>query len=352
MNTTAELTVVDTKLEQAIAQSGLEPQSAQGLLEKYKPLFAQANELVAAAQSIAVTDATQVSEIKRARNLRLQLRAIRIEAEKTRKGLKEDSLRRGKAIDGVYNVLEYAIAPVESRLLEMEEFAERAEAARKAALKSTREELLKPFGVDASIYPLGDLSEDAFKQLLDGSRLAHEAKLAAAKKAEEERIAREKAEAEERERIRIENERLKEERERLEAERRAEREKAEAERRAIEEKARAEREAAEQARRVAEEEARKLREAEEARKRKEAEERARIEREEREAKAKVEAERRKAEAAPDVEKVRTVAKTVRAIPVPVMATDAGKAKAKELADKIEQFAAWIERRAAELEAAQ
>lgn len=347
--TTETLTIVDHRIEQAIAQTGLEPQSAQGLLEKFKPLFQQANELCASAQGITVTDATQVTEIKRARQLRLAIRAVRIDAEKTRKALKEDSLRRGKAIDGVYNVLEYAVAPVEAKLLEMEEFAERAEAARKAALKSTREQLLKPFGVDASLYPLGELSDDAFKQLLDGSRLAHEAKIAAAKKAEEERIAREKAEAEERERIRLENERLRreaaereesarKERERIEAERRAEREKADAERRAAEEKARKEREAIEEKARVdrearekAEAEAQKLRDAEQARKRKEDEA------------------RRKIAAAPDREKMRAFADSVRAMKLPQMATPEGQAKAKEIAEKIESFAKWINQRAAEME---
>lgn len=389
---TVELTVVDARLEKAIAQAGLEEQSAQGLLERFKPLFAHANELCASAQTIVVTDATQVTEIKRARQLRLALRAVRIDAEKTRKALKEDSLRRGKAIDGVYHVLEYAVAPVETKLLEMEEFAERAEAARKATLKLTREQLLQPYGVNASLYPLGDLSEDAFKQLLEGSRLAHEAKIAAAKKAEEERITREKAEAEERERVRLENERLKREaaeREHAEAMRRSthrqrvgelakldvdpstigflgdltadqftkmmddaraariEREKAEQERRAAEEKSRAEREAAAKAQREAEEkarqekdarekaeaEARRLREAEEARKRKEEEA------------------RRKAAAAPDREKIRAFAASVRAMKLPEMATLDGQAKAKEIAEKVESFAKWIEQRVTELEAA-
>lgn len=219
-----ELTVVETRLQTTIQQANLEPATAQGLMDTFKPLFAKAHEICATAANLVVTDATQVTEIKQARALRLALRSVRIEADKTRKSMKEDSLRRGKAIDGVYNVLEFAVAPVESRLLEMEEFAERAEASRKAAAKASREELLKPYAIDTTFYQLGEMSEQAFAQLLDNTRTAHEAKLATARRAEEERIAREKAEAAERERIRLENERLKREAEEKEAARRAEEE--------------------------------------------------------------------------------------------------------------------------------
>ena len=183
--------------------------------------------------------------MKQAREARLAIKAIRIEADKTRKSLKEDSLRYGKAVQGVYNVIEYMIKPIEEHLEKQEKFAEIAEANRKEALHNERVALLQPYGVDCTSYDLRNMSAEAFTQLLDGSKLAYENKIAEAKRIEEERIAAEKAEQERIEAQRIENERLKAEaaeRERVLAEERA---KAEAERKAIEEKARIEREALE-----------------------------------------------------------------------------------------------------------
>ena len=58
--------------------------------------------------------------MQEARIARLALRDIRIQADKTRKALKEESLRYGKAVQGVYNVIEYLITPIEKHLEERE----------------------------------------------------------------------------------------------------------------------------------------------------------------------------------------------------------------------------------------
>ena len=376
------LSVVETKLEAAIESAHLEPATAQGLLATFKPLFAKAHEICATAENLRVTDATQVTEIKQARALRLALRAIRIDAEKTRKGLKEDSLRRGKAIDGVYNVLEYAVAPVEARLLEMEEFAERAEAVRKAELKATREQLLKPFGVDVTFYRLDEMNEASFSQLLSNTKAAHQAAAEAALKAESDRIAREKAEAEERDRIRIENERLKAEaierdriakaerakaekaakqaeavlkaeRERLEAVAAKEREQAAKAAQEAAAKAKAEREAAEEAARN--ERARLQAIADSARiacEKLEAEVKARRDAEEKRQREEEEAALRAA-AAPDREKLMAFAALVRTLEVPEMSTADGKrcavraaALVEDLANQIESLSLSLNRKAA------
>jgi hypothetical protein len=368
MSTATELTVVDAKLEATIEQAHLEPATAQGLLETFRPLFAKAREISATAANLSVTDATQVTEIKQARSLRLALRAVRIEAEKARKTLKEDSLRRSKAIDGVYNVLEYAVVPVEKQLLDMEEFAQRAEASRKAKIKADREQLLAPYGIDTTFFQLAEMSEQAFAQLLDNTRTAHEAKQLAAKRAEEERIAREKAEAAERERVRQENERLKREAEEREAVANAEREKLQREKAEIEARARAEREAAEA---TAREERRKSEEAARIERERVAKEKAELERkatEERKARERLEAEakvRREAEekrqreeaeaaaqaaAAPDREKLVALAALIRTVEVPEMSTKAGKQAGVTAAQLIEQLAREIDGIAAGLNA--
>ena len=79
-----------------------------------------------------------------------------------------------------------------------------------------------------------NMSDESFESFLSGLKSNYEAKIEAEKKAEEERIARETAEAEERERIRLENERLKAEAEERERQIKIEREKARAEAERIE----------------------------------------------------------------------------------------------------------------------
>jgi hypothetical protein len=350
---TVELEVVSDELAVVIKQEGLEPASAQEVLSLFSPVFAQAKNLCRDAEAINVTDATQVTQIKQARALRLLLRGIRVEADKIRKKLKEDSLRRGKAIQGVYNIIEYAIAPVEERLLEHEKFAERAEAARIAKAKEEREAQLSAYVADLSFYRLGEMSEEAWKQLLSGAKAAHEARISAEVKAEQERIAQAMAEAEERERVRQENERLKREvsereaalraeREAAEAKARAEAEKARKEREAVEARARAEREKIER-KAAAEREAAEKKVAAEHAAREKAEAELRAAREERDRKAKAEvAAKARAGRAPDRQKLKVLAGDVRKLPVPSASTDEGRAVIEKIKQQVEKFALWIE----------
>ena len=248
--------ITENQLQIIVKESGLEATKAQVMLTNFQDYFKIAAEWEARAKTIIVTDESQKVDMQLARTGRLYLREKRIAIENTRKKLKEQALREGKAIDGIANVLKALILPIENYLDTQEHFAEI-----RAAEKDEQE------------------------------------RIKAEQKAEENRIAKEKAEAEERERIRKENERLKAEaieRERLaEIERKKQAEilakekaRAEAEKQALEEKARKEREIAETKRKEAESLARKKQEAIEAKARAEKEKQTK----------KLEAQRKKAEA--------------------------------------------------------
>jgi hypothetical protein len=389
-----------------VKEANVSTEVAQNLQASFAPMFSGARDIISRSKAIVVTDPSQKLETKLAREYRLALKTLRIDGDKTRKALKEESLRRGKAIDGFFNILLDIIAPEEARLEEQEKFVERKEAERKAAMKLERESALKPYGIDTSFFSLGEMPDESFAQLLENTRVAHEAKLAAARKAEEERIARENAELKERERVRLENERLKKEaaereeaakiererhakekadaeaaalaeRQRVEAEQRAAAEKARLEREEIERKAKAEQDAiraqAEAARKEAEETARqeKLRlqalaeverqKADTARLAAEAEAKAQREaREKLEAEAlaakqaaeKAEAERaeavRQASLAPDREKLIAFADQISALKVPGMFSTEAQLVEADLRNRIEKLAAWIKREASVL----
>jgi hypothetical protein len=178
------------QLQTIVHDSGLEPSKAQYILENFQDYFKIAAEWEQKAKAIVVTNAGQKAEMEMARVGRMFLRDKRIAIEKARKELKEQSLREGKAVDGIANVLKALIVPIEEYLGQQENYV-KLQAAEQAAIIAAEME----------------------------------------RKAEAERIEKEKAEAEarrlEQERIKKENEKLKaeaEERERVLA---AEREKAE-----------------------------------------------------------------------------------------------------------------------------
>ncbi len=308
---------------------------------------AQIEKLKATAETLTVTDVSQVNEMKLARVTRLTLREVRIQIEKRRKELGEDALRRKQNIDRSAKELSALIEPLEARLLEQEKFAEIVEAKRKAELKAARETEIRPFVEAMPSLDLGEMADADWSALLAGAKAAHAARIEAAQKAEAERIAKEKAEREERERIRQENERLKREAEAREAQARKERAEAaaklEAERKA----------AAAEAARIAEI-SRKEREAVEAQTRKEREAREKLEAERAaqlaEAKRKEDeriAAERAAALAPDKEKLRSIAAAVRALPMPTVSAN-GFAALNEIKAKAEGFAKWIERIASEI----
>lgn len=215
MSTVAEPIIVEAPgkadLTAVIRDSGLQPEVAQNLQVSFAPMFSGARDIISKSKAIVVTDVGQKLETKLACEYRKALKNLRIDADKTRKLLKEDSLRRGKAIDGFYNILLDIIAPEETRLEEQEKFVERKEQERKAALKIEREKALAPYGIDTTFYSLGEMPDESWAQLLENTRVSHEAKLAAARKAEEERIRLENERLKEEARIREENERLKKE---------------------------------------------------------------------------------------------------------------------------------------------
>ena len=371
-----------------VQSSGLEVESARNVTDVFAPLFAQAHSWAEKVATIKVTDATQVREMKLARESRLALKEIRVIAEKNRTRLKEDSLRRGRAIDSVYNTLEALVKPLEAQLKEQEEFVKRQEEQRKARIKAEREEALRPFGVNTAFYQLAEMPEADWAALFNSTVAAHKAAKEAAEKAEAERTAKEQAETAERERIRQENERLRQEAEAAQKAANAERERLLAEQRAIEEQARKEREAIEanakaelakqkaeadrlaaiaaakalsekqaaeaqrkaeqaaadakakverEAREKAEAEARRLREAQEALKQVEA------------LKLKQEAEAKaKAARAPDREKIAALGTAILAIKMPEVSTPEGQAALAVVKEQFTRFAKWITDKSAAL----
>ena len=200
-------------------ENGLEKTQAQVILGKFTNFFEQAKEWETKAKTLVITDISQVEEMKQAREGRLILKKIRTEAENTRKDLKERSLREGKAIDGIANVIKALIVPIEEHLEKQEKFIENIENERKEKINADRiAQLVQYVGEDVNLYNLKEMSQEGFVKLLETSKIVFESQKEAEKKAEEERIKKEKEEKAEQERIKKENDRLKKEAEAREKE--------------------------------------------------------------------------------------------------------------------------------------
>lgn len=369
----------------APATTGLEASTVESLRALFVPFLDKAREWEKRALAIHVTREDQKREMKFARESRLALREIRCAVENTRKASKADALSRSKAIDGLANAIKGVIEPIEAHLLTQETFAERAQDARRDALRSARAEALIALGADPSVFAaLGELSEEAWSALLDNTKLANEARLeaerqkerirveaeriaaetraaerAAAVKAEAARIERERVQAEENARLRAEAaERevaTQAERARVEAERAVEREKAGEE--AALARAEKDRELAamaaktQKAREATDAAARALAkvQAEAAQAKAEAEQATR----EREAadlavRAAEDAAREAALLAPDRQKLQAFATGLRALLVPTFTTERGQAAGAKLSEQLAKMASWVEKTASAL----
>lgn len=112
-------TMPETTDRLAMTVKGLEPASALALREAFAPFLAQATEWTERTKSLVIKSVDDKAGMKLARESRLGLRAIRVEAEKARVRLKADALAYGKAVDAAYKLIAGAAEPLEAHLLEL-----------------------------------------------------------------------------------------------------------------------------------------------------------------------------------------------------------------------------------------
>ena len=222
--------IVENQLQVIVQQSGLETTKAQYILDKFQDYFNIASEWEIKAKAIKVTNASQVTEMQMARVGRLFLKEKRVDIEKARKELKEQALREGKAIDGIANVLKALIEPIENYLDRQEHFVEIQEEEKREVIRLEVEKRIE----DERIAKEKADAEALEKARLENEKLRAEAierekKVMAERKKQEALLAKERAEVEAK---------RKEQEDKMAAERK----KAEIEKKMIEEKVRLERE--------------------------------------------------------------------------------------------------------------
>lgn len=131
----------------------------------------------------------------KAKSLRLEISKVRITTEKTRKAQKEEYLRAGKAIDGVANIVKWAITDKEEALKRIEIYFEQIEKERLEKLQADRVEALSQYLPDAAERCLSTMEDDVWQAYLGAKKKEYEDKIAAEEAARKERVRLEAIEA-------------------------------------------------------------------------------------------------------------------------------------------------------------
>lgn len=321
----------NTEVALIIEQNGLEKTQAEKLVEPLMNFLNEAKGWEKKAQALVVTDVSQTKEMAEARTARLELKKIRTGAEKIRVELKERSIREGKMIDGVANIIKGIIIPIEEHLEKQEKFSEELEKTRKEKILAERTVVLQKFESDPALYNLKEMSDEAFAKLATDLEIAFKAKKEAAEKAEKDRLQKQKEKDEEDEKVRLENIRLKKEAADKEALR-------------LKEKADADKKQAESDKKLkeaADEKARLEKQIEDKKKSDEIERRRLEKQAEDDKKAAADAAKKAAEA-PDKAKLLDYASKIKDIPTPVLTSETHKVLLKKAQKKLFEVSQELE----------
>lgn len=201
--------------------------------------------------NVVVVDPNDKTNMKLANTIRLGVRAVRLEAEKTfdaKRSEVQAQMLSYKTEDALWlkakQTMQILTKEIEEQARWKEETKERFDAEQKELKTQQRMLKIAKVAPEMSRSEFESMSDETFEMFYSGIEKNYNDRLESERKAEEARIAKEKEEAAERERIRIENERLKAEAEAKEKQMAEERAKADAERKALEAKAQKEREEA------------------------------------------------------------------------------------------------------------
>jgi len=179
--------VQSLELEKLAESTGLPPEKWKPVTQLYIPFLAIIQGVSDRARSINFTDPTE-ADCMLARKLRLELVPNRTGADKFKKDQKEEYARYNKLHDHSYGIIRTSSEILESKLEEVEKFHERLAQAKIAKISAERIERLRQYVDNPELFPVATMTDEAFEDLLNGQKLAKEAREKAEREAEEARI--------------------------------------------------------------------------------------------------------------------------------------------------------------------
>ena len=179
--------VEETQLEEVVKKAGLQLQDGEETKQSYQPFLVQLAEIQAQANKIDFENPTLLDE-EIAGKLRKATVKIRTGSKELKDERKKGYLLRGNLEQACYNLIEASCKLTEETFAKVEKAREIAEKNRKEALSVERLEILTPLCDNANMFPLSEMTDESFTELVNGFKLAAEKKAQDEAKAETERI--------------------------------------------------------------------------------------------------------------------------------------------------------------------
>jgi len=182
--TQTEVAVINPELNQVVESSKVEISKAHQHAIAFAPAMQKVNELSKYLSTLN-KESPSAEDCKMARINRLALVKNRTGAEAIKDERKSNLLVESKLIDNLYGVIKNTSLLIEGQYEQVEKFAELKEKERKEKLRAERLELLREYSETPEMFPLGEMTDKAFDDLLSGLKLARKAKLDAELKMQE-----------------------------------------------------------------------------------------------------------------------------------------------------------------------
>lgn len=169
--TITELTAesINSKKLTNLSFDGLQEKKAQQIKETFVPMTEMLESFESSYNAIIKQSSSEITldVTKKAKELRLSIAKVRIQTEKLRKAQKEEVIRLGKSIDGVANILKYAVSTKEKNLKEIEDYFAIQEKKRLDELQNERAKRLLEYDENAYERDLLKFENDEFEALLE-----------------------------------------------------------------------------------------------------------------------------------------------------------------------------------------
>lgn len=169
----------------------LEPSKAEAIKNTFLPMVNMLEEFEKKCAEVSTSAKKEVTPelASKAKRIRLDIAKVRIEANKVRISQKEEYVRAGKAIDGAFNVLKWAVEGKENELKEIETHFQRLETERIQKITDERIKMIEPYDNRVAHVEYGTMHDDVWNAYFNETKRKHEESIEAEKqRVEQERL--------------------------------------------------------------------------------------------------------------------------------------------------------------------
>lgn len=173
------------------SEYGLEESKAKEIEAQFQPMLQKMTELEKEFNKILELEINEET-CEKAKELRLRYVKVRTGTSEIHKTQKAFYLAGGRFVDGWKNAQIFASQGIEEKLLSIEKHFENLEKERKQKLQEERQAEVNKYEPEMIVNSLGEMEESVWVNYINGVKLNYESRIAAEKKAEEERLEKER----------------------------------------------------------------------------------------------------------------------------------------------------------------